>query len=119
MSEDDSVFLATGWGVEEVADRLKELLGLGPVLEPVERDGEVRLRGRAVSVEGWLGFLVHRNWHVLIDPEPGEAQAIDPYLVQVDVWYDGTREFSRRRRGWFSRSWLRRSREFRCCWCVT
>jgi hypothetical protein len=24
---------------------------------------------------------------VLVDPEPGEVQAIDAYPVQVDVWY--------------------------------
>jgi hypothetical protein len=35
---------------------------------------------------------VHRNWHLLVDAEPGEAQAIDPYAVQVDVSYDEERE---------------------------
>ena len=87
MSDDDSIFLDTGEGVGEVADRLKELLGVGLIAEQPERDDEVGLRGRAVTVDGWLGFLVHRNWHVLTDPEPGEAQAIDPYSIQVDIWY--------------------------------
>ncbi|WBQ07851.1 hypothetical protein [Kribbella sp. CA-293567] len=87
MSEEYSVFLRTGQSVAEVAAWLKELLGLRPVADASGRDDEVGLRGAAVTVEGTLGFLVHRNWHVLVDPEPGEVQAIDAYPVQVDVWY--------------------------------
>jgi hypothetical protein len=87
MAEDFSVFLDTGLAVGEAAERLKEVLGLGASLEGAGADGEVGLRGRASSGDGWLGFSVHRNWHVLVDAEPGEAQAIDPYSVQVDVSY--------------------------------
>jgi hypothetical protein len=105
MAEEFSVFLDTGLAVGEVADRLKEVLGLGASLEGAGADGEVGLRGRALSVDGWLGFSVHRNWHVLSDLEPGEAQAVDPYLVQVDVSYGGDDEavLEREARGVFER----------------
>jgi hypothetical protein len=89
MAEKYSVFLDSGLAVGEVAERLKEVLGLGASLEGTGADGEVGLRGPAVSGDGWLGLSVHRNWHVLVDAEPGEAQAIDPYAVQVDVSYGG------------------------------
>lgn len=83
MAEEYSVFVDAEVG--EVVGRLTELLGARPVAESSGRDDEVGLRVRALDGEGWLEVLVHRNWHVLTDPEPGEAQAIDPYSVQVDV----------------------------------
>ncbi|MEV8376560.1 hypothetical protein AB0P21_27700 [Kribbella sp. NPDC056861] len=85
MAEEYSVFLDDEKSVEEVAERLKGLLGLRSVADASSRDDEVGLRG----ADGALEFLVHRNWHVLVDPEPGEVQAIDAYPVQVDVWYGG------------------------------
>ncbi|MDX6263044.1 MAG: hypothetical protein QOH84_4732 [Kribbellaceae bacterium] len=92
MTEEFSVFLATELGVGEVAARLTEVLELGASLEGSGADGEVGLRGRAAGGDGWLEFSVHRNWHVLVDGEPGEAQAIDPYPVQVDVSGGGSDE---------------------------
>ncbi|MFI5706271.1 hypothetical protein [Kribbella sp. NPDC051620] len=89
MSDEYSVFLDTGLGVGEVAERLMEVLGLGLSLEGAGADGEVGLRGAALGGVGELGVSVHRNWHVLVDAEAGEAQAIDPYAVQVDVLSGG------------------------------
>jgi hypothetical protein len=89
VSDEYSVFLDTELGFGEVAGQLLELLGGRLVAESSGRDDEVGLRVRAADGEGWLDVLVHRNWHVLVDAEPGEAQAIDPYGVQVDVSYGG------------------------------
>ncbi|MEV6415733.1 hypothetical protein [Kribbella sp. NPDC051718] len=85
MAEEYGVFLDTGLGLGEVAEQLKGALGLGASLEGSGGDGEVGLRGPGLSGVGVLGVSVHRNWHVLVDAEVGEAQAIDPYGVQVDV----------------------------------
>ena len=102
MAEEYGVFLDSELGVGEVAERVKVVLGLGASLEGSGVDGEVGLRGPASGGDGWVGLSVHRNWHVLVDAEPGEAQAIDPYSVQVDVSYDAGDE-EREARGVFER----------------
>ncbi|MFC5260857.1 hypothetical protein ACFPJ1_01950 [Kribbella qitaiheensis] len=93
MADDDSLFLATDESVVQVGDWLAEVLRLEPIPEPSDIPDEVGLRGRAATIEdGWLGFLVHRNWHAESDPEPDEVQAIDPYSVQIDIWYSAKDE---------------------------
>ncbi|GAA0931726.1 hypothetical protein GCM10009554_15820 [Kribbella koreensis] len=59
MADEYSVFLGTELAVEEVAGLVQGVLG--------------------------AGVSVHGNWHVLGELEAGEAQAIDPYGVQVDL----------------------------------
>lgn len=97
MSDDDTIFLATDLAVDQVGARLTELLELEPIPEPSEAADEVGLRGRAGTADGWLGFLVHRNWHAEVDPAPDEVQAIDAYSIQIDIWYGAKDEEIQRR----------------------
>lgn len=96
MSDDDTIFLATDLTVDRIGARLTELLELEPIPEP-SKPGEVGLRGRAATADGWLGFLVHRNWHAEVDPAPDEVQAIDAYPIQIDIWYGAKDEEIQRR----------------------
>jgi hypothetical protein len=92
MSDDDSIFLGTDEPVAQVADWLSALLGLEPIPEQPDAADELGLRGPAATVDGWLGVLVHRNWHAQSDPAPDEVQAIDPYPLQLDIWYGANDE---------------------------
>ena len=89
MGTVESIFIDTAESVEEVAGWLTELFGLEPIPEQSGRQDEIGLRGRAATVDGWLGFLVEPNRHAEIDPAPDEVQAIDPYQIEVDIWYGG------------------------------
>lgn len=87
MSDDDNIFLATSELVPDVAGWLAEKLGLAPVEEEPEKQ-LVRLRGRARSADGDLVLTVSPNGYVNVDPAE-EAQAIDRYPIDIDIWYAG------------------------------
>jgi hypothetical protein len=87
MSDTDSIFLAVDEPVAQVSEWLADVLGLEQVSERSAGANEVRLRGRAVTDDGWLGFVVEPNGHVLQEPEPDEIQAIDAYGIEIDMKY--------------------------------
>ncbi|WP_112237428.1 hypothetical protein [Kribbella monticola] len=85
MSDDDNIFLATGDPVADVARWLAETLQMTPVEE--EPDNRlIRLRGPARSADGSVVLTVRPNGYVNADPDE-EAQAIDRYPIDIDVWY--------------------------------
>lgn len=92
MGTVESIFIETAESVEEVAGWLTDLFGLEPIPEQSGRPDEIGLRGRTAAVDGWLGFLVQPNRHAEIDPPPNEVQAIDPYQIELDIWYGGRTE---------------------------
>jgi hypothetical protein len=85
MSDTDSIFLAVDEPVAQVAEWLADVLGLEQISAESDAPDKVRLRGRAVTDDGWLGFVVQPNGHVLQEPEPDEIQAIDAYGIEIDV----------------------------------
>lgn len=92
MGTVESIFIETAESVEEVAGWLTDLFGLELIPEQSGRPDEIGLRGRAATVDGWLGFLVQPNRHAEIDPALDEVQAIDPYQIEIDIWYGGRTE---------------------------
>lgn len=101
MADDDSIFLDADGSVEQVAGWVAAALGLEPIPGESDDAGEIGLRGRAATVDdGWLGFLVHRNWHAQAAPEPEEVQAVDRYPIQIDVWYGAKDEAVQRDEAW-------------------
>jgi hypothetical protein len=87
MSDNGSLFIASDESLDEVAAWVSDALGLDII--SAEPGREIRLRGRASGDGGWVGFVVRRNGHVEVDPEPEDVQAIDPYPVELDIRYRG------------------------------
>ncbi|MFI5694927.1 hypothetical protein ACIA58_23945 [Kribbella sp. NPDC051586] len=87
MSARENIFLWSGSAVADEAKALRELLDLEPIPNNsgAEPD-EYGLRGPARTVDGVLGYLVQPNRHVEPDPRPEDAQAIDGYPVEIDIW---------------------------------
>ncbi|TDD59564.1 hypothetical protein E1263_14540 [Kribbella antibiotica] len=82
MSDVDSVCLAVPESPAEVAAWVVDDIGA----EMLAAEGNiVRLRVRGVTVDDWLGLVVQPNGFVEVDPEPGEAQAVDAYGIEVQV----------------------------------
>jgi hypothetical protein len=88
MSTVENIFLGTELPVREVVeDWLMPLFGLETVPEEPPVGEEFYVRGRAVGVDGWLGFTVRPNGHVEVDPAPEDIQAIDAYPVEISIRY--------------------------------
>jgi hypothetical protein len=87
MSDNATLFIGSDESLDGVAGSLSDALGLEIMAD--ESGREIRLRGRASSDGGWMGFVVRPNGHVEIDPAPEDVQAIDSYPVEVDIRYRG------------------------------
>ncbi|MEV6283417.1 hypothetical protein [Kribbella sp. NPDC051770] len=86
MSDNGSLFVGSDEPIDAVAVWLSDVLGLQIMAGGGD---EVRLRGRSSGGGDWMGFVVRRNGHVEVDPEPEDVQAIEAYPVEVDIRFRG------------------------------
>lgn len=87
MSEQENIFLRSSATAAEEAVRLRDLLGLEPIPDTTGAGpDEYGLRGPALSGEGVLGYVIQPNDLAVRDAAPDEAQAIDSYPIEIDIW---------------------------------
>ncbi|WP_328325902.1 hypothetical protein OHA70_36725 [Kribbella sp. NBC_00382] len=82
MSDSDEIFLAVEDGVDAVAARVAEILGVRGEGRRNDETGDWGYVGKGRTVDAPYGLFVGPNY---LGPEAGVLQAMDAYPVTVDV----------------------------------